>query len=614
MTLLAALVWTVVAQAATVVPLSGTVVDDGGNPVAGVELVLIDAAGPDALFVGHAIPRVVARAKSDARGRFTLDRPASLKGDVNSEDSPVLWAAKPGLRIAATRFRGELPGPDEPLRVVLEPPGRARVRVEGPDGRPVGGAVVLPARLWSHRTYLPDEIAENDPATTDERGVAVLNAVAQDAMADVQVRTREYGSQVWWTDNPTDTTITVPLRPAATWQGRLTAKDPAHRKGWKVRAWTWLGGNLRDRGQTLGRAKAVADEEGRFTLAPIADGTLRLELEPPGDLPVLPNLPGDLAVVRGREQSCDIPLQRPVMIAGRILERGTGRAIEGARVFLSDAGPVRSWSRETWTGPDGRYAFRAFPGKLEVLALPPDSHVSGPESLSEELEVAEGAGPVQIKTWEVTRAAPPFRGEVRDEAGRLVADADVQIEWRAKVAGAATSDRILGTADEAGGFVIKSLPPDATVTIMASHRGRRTQPPHEARSGVEGPVKVVITPMPLMAAVGKVTAPTGTRLGGIQVRISFRPGKGAPEDILSGRFALNSYAAITSTEPDGSFRTPKEIERMPGEFCAQVYDSDLTGADSEWIPTPDGELLRFPDLPLTPARARPREEPTASPK
>src|SRR5262249_32648917 len=153
----------------------------------------------------------------------------------------------------------------------------------------------------------------------------------------------------------TDAPITVPLRPAATWNGRLTAKDPAHVKGWKVRACTWIGGSTVDHRRTIGQAETVADEEGRFALAPIADGTLHLDLAPPGDLPVLPKVPWDLAVVRGLEQSRDIPLQKPVMLAGRILERGTGRAIAEARVFLTDVEPVRSQSLETYTDADGRY-------------------------------------------------------------------------------------------------------------------------------------------------------------------------------------------------------------------------------------------------------------------
>src|SRR5262245_41535478 len=112
MTLMTALVWTVVAQGASI-PLSGTIVEEGGNAVVGAELVLVGLPSSNSVFVARATSQVVARAKSDEGGRFTLDRPAGLKGEVHSESSPILWAAKPGFRISATRFRGQLPGSDE---------------------------------------------------------------------------------------------------------------------------------------------------------------------------------------------------------------------------------------------------------------------------------------------------------------------------------------------------------------------------------------------------------------------------------------------------------------------------------------------------------------------
>jgi hypothetical protein len=594
MTMFAALVWTLLAQGAGAA-FSGTVVGVEGEPIVGAELILL---GPTSCGT-----TVLARARSGEGGRFTLDRPAGLAGDHDPGRSPILWAAKPGFRLSATWLPKELPGPNEPFRIVLGPPGKVQVRVEGPDGRAVAGAVVLPGRLTTRDAFIPGEIAEKTSATTGQDGVAVLDAVSPEDLAYVEVRTREYGSQGWRIARQTDSPVVVPLRPVSTWKGRLTAKDPAHVKGWKVRARTGISG-IDVAPHAAGHVEAVTDEEGRFTLAPIAVGTLQLDLSSPGDMPVRANVPRDLTVRQGIEGSGEIPLQKPVVVTGRILERGTGKPIADARVDLADIGSRQSQNLMTLTDADGRYTLHALPGKLRVsfLTLPP-SHVAAPGPFTEDIEPAEGVGPVELAPREVLRAAPALRGEVRDEAGRIVAGADVQIAWRAEVAGTPTSHLIHMSSDAAGGFDVTGMPPDAAVTIMASHRGRRTQPPLEIRSGVEAPVNVVVSPMPLAAAVGKLTAPAGTRLGGIQVRIAFRPGRGAPEGLYSGRFALPLYAAITSTRPDGSYETPKEIERMPGEFCASVYARDFRRVDSEWIPTPDGELLRFPDLALTPTRA-----------
>src|SRR5262245_13777558 len=79
MTLVAALVWTLVAQGPGAA-LSGTVVGVGGEPIVGAELILVGPTG--------SVTTVLARATSGEGGRFTLDRPAGLAGDHDPERSP----------------------------------------------------------------------------------------------------------------------------------------------------------------------------------------------------------------------------------------------------------------------------------------------------------------------------------------------------------------------------------------------------------------------------------------------------------------------------------------------------------------------------------------------
>src|SRR5205085_9994258 len=96
----------------------------GGEPVVGADLILVGLPSYD--------PPIVARGKSGADGQFSLDRPSALAGDHHPQRAPNLWALKPGFRASATRFSEALPKPDEPVRIVLEPPGKADVRVAGP--------------------------------------------------------------------------------------------------------------------------------------------------------------------------------------------------------------------------------------------------------------------------------------------------------------------------------------------------------------------------------------------------------------------------------------------------------------------------------------------------
>ncbi|HEV3122494.1 MAG TPA: hypothetical protein VGY53_11355, partial [Isosphaeraceae bacterium] len=161
MTFLAPLVWVIFAQAPTTA-LVGRVVTPGGDPVAGADLVLVGLPSYD--------PPVVARGKSGEDGRFSLDRPTALAGDHHPARAPILWAVKAGFRVSATRFPEALPRPDEPVRIVLEPPGKAEVRVEGPDGQPIAGVKVLPERLKSTYTTVPDVVADLASAITGEAG------------------------------------------------------------------------------------------------------------------------------------------------------------------------------------------------------------------------------------------------------------------------------------------------------------------------------------------------------------------------------------------------------------------------------------------------------------
>ncbi|WP_435006866.1 hypothetical protein P12x_004326 [Tundrisphaera lichenicola] len=229
---IASLVWVVLAQVPTT-PLAGTVVGPGGEPVVGADLILVGLPSYEA--------PIVATGKSGDGGRFSLDRPANLAGDHHPQRAPILWVRKPGFRVSATRFPESLPKPDAPIRIVLEPPGNAEVRVEAPDGRPLVGVKVLPERLKAHFTNLPDALAELCSATTGTDGLAVLDSVTPDELAYVDVHSRELGIQGRPIVPGPGKPAVIAMRPASTWKGRLSGEDPKNARGWKIRAWTRVG-------------------------------------------------------------------------------------------------------------------------------------------------------------------------------------------------------------------------------------------------------------------------------------------------------------------------------------------------------------------------------------
>ena len=311
--------------------------------------------------------------KSGEGGRFSLDRPTTLAGEDQPQRAPILWVVKPGFRLSATRFPGPLPGPGEPLRIVLEPPGRAEVRVQGPDGQPLGGVKVLPEWLKTHYTTMPDAVAELAAATTGPDGLAVLDAATPDELTYVDVHSREFGIQGRPIVTRPGKPAVVGLRPVSVWKGRLSAKDPSHVRGWRVRAYTRVEpGDFGAEPQTTGYVETITDDEGRFALAPIAVGGLQLDLKPPDDLPVVPDLPTVLGVREGREDSVEIPLKATVTVTGLFLERGTGKPVPGVSATLIYLGN-RNGSQYVKTDERGRYTFQSLPGLVRVghFSFPP---------------------------------------------------------------------------------------------------------------------------------------------------------------------------------------------------------------------------------------------------
>jgi hypothetical protein len=200
------LVWMMLTQVPTI-PLTGKVVGPGGEPVIGAELILVGLPSYD--------PPIVARGNSGEGGLFSLDRPIALAGDHHPQRAPILWVLKPGFRVSATRFPEALPKPDEPMRIVLEPPGRAEVRVEGPDGKSRGRVRVLPERLKTHNTNVPDIVADLASATTGPDGLAIIDAVSTEELTYADVHSREFGIQGRWIAPKPGKPAVITLRPVS---------------------------------------------------------------------------------------------------------------------------------------------------------------------------------------------------------------------------------------------------------------------------------------------------------------------------------------------------------------------------------------------------------------
>ncbi len=580
-------------------PLTGVVVGTRGEPIAGAEVILVD------------VPRVMAwktlaRGRTGEDGKFSLERPARLVGEATDQSPqgvPSLWVVKPGLRLSTTRFPRELPGADQPLRIVLEPPGNAIVMVERPEGRPAAGMRVYPWQYKARFTFLPTDVAELIAATTGPDGRAVFDAVAQDEIFYIEARSPEFGIQGrFHNPNGADPAV-LALRPVSTVKGRLTAKDPKDLKGWKVQGWTNIGYTNFVAPLVDGAAKGTVDDEGRFTLGPIAVGSLNLQLDPPDGLPVVADVPAEIAVVEGKEASAEIRLLRPTAVVGRIVERGTGKPVPGFMVTLIDRSGRKHRSEDAMTDADGRYALTSLPGRIMVVySRPPRTHVLIPSQTDTmpEFDVPAGVERFELPPREARPAAAPVRGVVRNEAGRAVAGAAIEADYtfpfeKTTYGGAKAS----ATTDAAGNFVLDGLPPGAKLLITARRLDRKNPAPVEvvadanAPRSVEVKVEVKVEARPVYAASGRVLDAGGRPVPNALVRLQSRGQGSHPQ--FSQQVSLVGNAEIR-TGLDGVFRTPGELEGRAAEYYAEASAEGFPSARTDWTPAPQGDLLRFADL------------------
>jgi len=585
MVLVTSLIWIALAQGPTT-PLSGTVVGPTGEPVAGADLLLAGMPVYD--------PPILARGRSDAQGRFTLDRPAGLVGQTRII-APMLWVVKPGFRLSVTKFPGPMPmpGAGEPVRVVLEPPGKAAVRVERPNGEPLAGARVRVERFGRDSTTVPDAVIDLIEAKTDKDGLAVVSAADNEEVAYVDVHSKEFGIQGRPFYPLTPKPKRVWLRPASLLKGQFVADDPKMVKGWRVTAYTRSGDSSSPDPETTGYATGTSDDEGRFSFPVIAPGGLQLELKPPGELPVLADLPTSLAVIEGQENSLVIPLRKTATITGVVRERGTGRPVPGVEMTF---GPLRGGKTLFGkTDAEGRYTFPSLPGavRISLMQMPP-THVAPPGQHWKDFQVAEGAGRIELEPREALLAAPPLQIVVRDEAGKPVASATITAQSLARTDMLATDDR--------GESSLSGVAPGGEVTIEAHRHERTTDAPVKAVAGDTNPVIVTIVPGLTLAATGRVLGPGGTPVSEASVKVQFRKERKDGQFVFPEPVRFDDGAEIR-TGPDGTFRTPKELSRKARDFRAEVTADGFLSNQTAWVPsTNEGDLITLPDLALRRSR------------
>jgi hypothetical protein len=331
--------------------IQGKVVDDLGKPVADARVVFFAPPPPE----GKVDP-VEVRTNTDAAGQFRLAFPPLGRVGMNEVH---VWAFRPGSAITA------LPSYLPPLNLVLRKPEPRTVKVEGPDGRPVTGAILSPRVIvvagGNAIAEVPGALAMPLVVTTKLDGEATLDYLASgDQLVAVRVAADSIGSQDLQlievpVRDPQDATFTIRLKRTSRLAGRIRNRAGEPIAGQTVEIW-FKGGNWLQPnpvGFMNWPLHTAADGSFQTPDSLLVGSPYRVVVRAPGKEPIL-----SAWIVIGEQPRVLLPMiQRPLRtISGRVVDR-QGKPVPGIEVFQSGDGPERT---ATKTGADGRFAVGGF--------------------------------------------------------------------------------------------------------------------------------------------------------------------------------------------------------------------------------------------------------------
>jgi hypothetical protein len=582
MTLLAPVAWVALGMT---VPLSGTVEDARGRPVAGATVWLGDTAAT------RKGPEVLASTETDARGHFRLERADDLAGR-GAIWSPTLWAFKPGARIGFVEFKGNLPAADEPVRLTLGAPASTPLRVVRPDGSPAAGARVRVVMTTIKAPTPPDGMLDRLAVTTGADGRATIDGLAPDDIFALDVTAPGQIVQCLPID---DDAGTVTLRALGRLKVKVVADDPKAARGWSIKAWSRPTEPGRKGPYTTHWVSEDTNADGRAELPPIAVGQVLWEIAPPAGSNYLVASEPATTIRAGETAEVEIAVRKAVRIEGVVRGEPGGAPIPGVKVDLF---PLRfSGSRPvTWlvTDAQGRFSGLVNPGPIRFsfsLHEMPRDYFLPPRTQSwVDFEVKEGEERHEFTPPRLSKGVL-VRGKVVDDQGKGAAVVDVTGLWTSADFGA-NPNPVRAQTDARGEFVLGNIAPRSEVRVSASlGLVADSETVTVPSAGEGGPVTIRLKRRPTLAVSGRVLGPDGKPLAGASVRVKIR----APDQgYNSGQEFTFDGDKEVRTGPDGRFVTPAQLP-VGNHYRVEARATGFDPAESPWIVPPD---LSAPDLAL----------------
>ena len=222
------------------------------------------------------------------------------------------------------------------------------------------------------------------PVISDERGQFALTGIGRDVTVGFHVRDPRFtsgGFQVSTDDRDGPKAVTHALQPAVTVEGRVLAADTGQPIPQAI-VEVGLGMVILPGGRVVsggGGVRHQADNQGHFTAHVQLGTNYRVRAIPPEGQPYL-NAQIEFDWTKGAiKKEIEVKVARGVLIHGKVVEEGTGRALTGASVQYipmgrRDNGVMASGSDTTVASTnDGSYQITVRPGKGHLFVFGPTS-------------------------------------------------------------------------------------------------------------------------------------------------------------------------------------------------------------------------------------------------
>jgi len=559
-----------------IVRISGEVRDAANRPVADATVWLVGSDGR-----GNGSPEPLSEGHSGAEGEFSFF-------EAVEKYTILSLIARDSRGRLGWNFNSVHPGVNQ---VRLRDVRDARGRVVDGDGQPIAGARVTPRSFLGLASDQPAsagsvelfaELGGSFEGRTDKDGVFVLHRIPEQVRVRGEISAPGFGQGEAYLDFKAP--VVVKLERPGTIAGALAPLEgvEAAKGGYKLRL-SRQGkevepGNVQP--LVVSHSEEVTtNDDGAFRSGELPPGRYAIVAVEGQGRPFFAHPRTYVEVKPGQKmEGVSVPLAPTVRLTGRVVDRETGKGIEGVEVLGSQSprGPDRDRSdvRQTaTTDAEGRFELRLPPGSTHVFVYDaPRTFLVPPSDIpnSNARTIADGE---EWPTFELAHAAQ-VEGIVVDATRQPAPHAELHIDLYRR--SSRPYDWLPSVSDGDGKFAISQVDPEMRFSL-------RARTPEAVTDGVvlvtaselKGPAKLAVSKKHVFRLRGKVVDETGLTVPQATVSIEWeRPVYGIVRNRL--RPLPNGFAP----QFRGYTRRRTEFEQLATDADGKFESSVLWPGDN----------------------------------